>query len=233
MINFIDELNNPTKNKNIVSVLKKIAKTFENKTIFTTSFGYEDQVITDLIFKNNINIKVITLDTGRLFKETYKVYSQTLSQYKKPITAYYPDMKGVEKMVSEKGPFSFYNSVEDRKECCYYRKIIPLNRALKGMKCWITGIRADQSENRKDMYFFEMDKQRNILKYNPLLNWTLEDVKNYIKENNVPYNVLHNKNFVSIGCEPCTRAIKPNEDFRAGRWWWEDNSKKECGLHAH
>lgn len=233
MISILKEFTDMAENNDIVYVLKKIAKKFKNKTIFTTSFGYEDQVITDMIFKNDIPINVITLDTGRLFKETYKVYSQTLDVYKKPIKTYYPDREGVEKMMTEKGPFSFYNSVEDRKECCYFRKIIPLNRALEGMECWITGIRADQSENRKEMYFFEIDQQRNILKYNPLLNWNLEKVKAYIKENQVPYNVLHNQNFVSIGCEPCTRAIKPNEDFRAGRWWWEDNSKKECGLHTH
>lgn len=233
MISILEEFTNLAENNEIVYVLKKIAKKFKDKAVFTTSFGYEDQVISDLIFKNDISINVVTLDTGRLFKETYKVYSQTLDFYKKPIKTYYPDRDGVEKMMTEKGPFSFYNSVEDRKECCYYRKIIPLNRALEGMECWITGIRADQSENRKEMAFFEIDQQRNMLKYNPLLHWSLEKVKAYIKENEVPYNVLHNQNFVSIGCEPCTRAIKLNEDFRAGRWWWENNSKKECGLHTH
>ncbi len=231
-MNIVNELIDIAETENVVDVLKHIAKKFKNKIIFTTSFGYEDQVITDLIFRNDIDIKVVTLDTGRLFKETYKVYSQTVNQYKKKIIAYYPDMEGVEKMVSEKGPFSFYNSLEDRKECCYFRKIVPLNRALDGMECWITGIRADQSENRQGMQFFEKDEHRNMVKYNPLLHWSLDDVKQYIKENHVPYNILHDKNFVSIGCEPCTRAIREGEDFRAGRWWWESNSKKECGLHS-
>ncbi len=228
----VKELIDIAEKENVVDVLKHLANKFENRIIFTTSFGYEDQVITDLIFRNDIDIKVVTLDTGRLFKETYKVYSQTLNQYKKNIIAYYPDMEGVEKMVSDKGPFSFYNSPEDRKECCYFRKIVPLNRALDGMECWITGIRADQSENRQVMQFFEKDEQRNMVKYNPLLHWSLNDVKQYVKENHVPYNVLHDQNFVSIGCEPCTRAIREGEDFRAGRWWWESNSKKECGLHS-
>lgn len=233
MTTLVNELNTLAKEKSTVEVLKAIAEKFEGKIVFTTSFGYEDQVITDLIFKNNIDIKVVTLDTGRLFKETYKVFSQTIEQYKKPIQVFAPDMAGVEKMMSEKGPYSFYNSVENRKECCTLRKVIPLNRALEGVECWITGIRAEQSPNRQGMTYFELDEQRQIIKYNPLLPWTLDKVIKYTKENNVPYNVLHDKGFVSIGCEPCTRAIQPDDDFRAGRWWWEDNSKKECGLHTH
>lgn len=229
----VKELNTFASKNEIVEVLKEIASKFAGKAVFTTSFGYEDQVITDIIFKNNIDIKVVTLDTGRLFKETYKVFSQTLDQYKKNIQVFFADKEGVEKMVSEKGPYSFYNSVENRKECCYVRKVIPLNRALEGVECWITGIRAEQSDNRQGMEYFEVDTQRQIIKYNPLLAWTLDEVKNHIKKNHVPYNVLHDKNFVSIGCEPCTRAIQPGDDFRAGRWWWEDNSKKECGLHTH
>lgn len=229
----VNELNNLANESTNVEVLKALSEKFKGKVVFTTSFGYEDQVITDLIFKNDIDIKVVTLDTGRLFKETYKVYSQTLEQYKKPIQAYYPDMDGVEKMVSEKGPYSFYNSVENRKECCYFRKVVPLNRALEGVECWITGIRAEQSSNRQGMTYFELDEPRQIIKYNPLLQWTLDKVKSYVKDNHIPYNILHDKNFVSIGCEPCTRAIQPGDDFRAGRWWWEDNSKKECGLHSH
>ena len=136
-------------------------------------------------------------------------------------------------MVTKKGPFSFYESLENRKECCYIRKVIPLKRALNGNEIWITGLRADQSENRKEMKKFEWDAGNQITKYNPLLDWSLQDVKTYIKENHVPYNVLHDKGFVSIGCEPCTRAIRPGEDFRAGRWWWEQGAgKKECGLHV-
>jgi len=229
----IEELNIKAEELAVVSMLKHLSERFAGEIIFTTSFGYEDQAITDLIFRNNIPIQVATLDTGRLFKETYKVFSQTLDQYKKQIKVYFPDKESVEKMVTKKGPFSFYDSVENRKECCHIRKVIPLNRALTGMECWITGIRSEQSPNRQNMTFFELDTERQIIKYNPLLHWSFDKVKSYVKENHVPYNVLHDQNFVSIGCEPCTRAIRPGDDFRAGRWWWEDNSKKECGLHTH
>lgn len=229
----VDELNEKVKSLNSIEALEFIADKFKNKIVFTTSFGYEDQVITDMIFKNSININVVTLDTGRLFKETYKVYSQTLDTYKKEIKLYYPEREQVEKMMTEKGPYSFYNSVENRQQCCNIRKVEPLNRALQSVECWITGIRADQSPNREGMTFFELDEARQIIKYNPLLNFSLIDVKEYVKNNHIPYNVLHDKNFVSIGCEPCTRAINPGDDFRAGRWWWESDSKKECGLHTH
>lgn len=229
----VDNLNQLVQEFNLIEALNLIAEKYKGKIVFTTSFGYEDQVITDMIFKNNIDIDVVTLDTGRLFKETYKLFNQTIDTYKKPIKTYFPKNDAVEKMLSKKGPYSFYNSVEDRKECCNVRKVELLNRALRGVELWITGIRAEQSPNRKGMKFFELDEQRQIIKYNPLLHFTFEEVKQYVKKNNVPYNVLHNKGFVSIGCEPCTRAIKSGEDFRAGRWWWETNSKKECGLHTH
>lgn len=229
----INELNQMTKNLNEIEVLQFLAQKYKGKVIFTTSFGLEDQAITHMIFNNNIDIDVVTLDTGRLFKETYKVFSQTIDNYKKKIRVYFPDKDAVEQMVSIKGPYSFYNSIENRKECCNIRKVEPLNRALNGVELWITGIRADQSENRVGMTFFEIDKQRQIIKYNPLLHWTYDDVKKYVKNNHIPYNILHDKNYVSIGCEPCTRAINPGDDFRAGRWWWESNSKKECGLHTH
>jgi len=228
-----NNLNKNIENLNSIEALKFIADKFKNKIVFTTSFGYEDQVITDMIFKNSINIDIVTLDTGRLFKETYKTFSKTLEVYNKKIKVFYPDTQSVEEMLTEKGPYSFYNSIEDRQQCCNIRKVEPLNRALQGIECWVTGIRAEQSPNREGMTFFEVDKQRNIIKYNPLLYFTFEDIKKYIKENSVPYNILHNKNYVSIGCEPCTRAIKNGEDFRAGRWWWENNTKKECGLHTH
>ena len=135
-------------------------------------------------------------------------------------------------MVTSKGPLSFYESLENRKECCNIRKVEPLNRALKGVEVWITGLRAEHSDNRKDLSIVEKDEQRNIIKVNPLLNWSFEEVKAEISKHNIPYNILHDKGFVSIGCQPCTRAIKEGEDFRAGRWWWEDTSKKECGLHS-
>ncbi|MGE4289520.1 MAG: phosphoadenylyl-sulfate reductase [Salinivirgaceae bacterium] len=233
LANKVNKLNQEVKSLDTVGALRFLAEAYRGKIVFTTSFGYEDQVITHLIFKNDIPIDVVTLDTGRLFKETYKVFSQTLDTYKKQIKVYFPKGDAVEKMLSQKGPFSFYESVENRQECCHIRKVEPLNRALQGVEMWITGIRAEQSPNRQGMTFFELDEPRQIIKYNPLLNWTFEEVKNFVKQNHIPYNVLHDTGFVSIGCEPCTRAIKPGEDFRAGRWWWENNSKKECGLHTH
>ncbi|MFC1225963.1 phosphoadenylyl-sulfate reductase [Pedobacter sp. BG31] len=215
-----------------VDKLKFLATEYTGRIIFSTSFGWEDQAITHLIFANNIPIKVFTLETGRLFPETYYVWNRTLEIYNKPIHAYYPQNGLLEDMVNTKGPNSFYESVENRKECCYIRKIEPLKRALKGNDIWITGIRADQSANREDMHDLEWDEGNQLIKFHPIFDWTLDDVKTYIKENNIVYNTLHDKGFPSIGCAPCTRAVQPGEDFRAGRWWWEDQSKKECGLHA-
>jgi phosphoadenosine phosphosulfate reductase len=218
--------------KDILESLKYLSKRFEGEIVFSTSFGIEDQVITDFIFKNNLPITVFTLDTGRNFQETYSTWSRTLSKYKKPIEVFYPNTEGVEKLVREKGPNSFYDSVENRKECCYIRKVEPLNRALKNQKLWITGIRAEQSTNRLDMSNLEWDAAHQLTKFHPLFDWTFEEVKSYVRQNGIPYNPLHDKGFVSIGCAPCTRAIQEGEDFRAGRWWWEDASKKECGLHT-
>ncbi|HEX8019112.1 phosphoadenylyl-sulfate reductase [Mucilaginibacter sp.] len=214
-----------------VEALTKLAELFPGEVIFSTSFGWEDQVISHMIFANNLPIKVFTLETGRLFRETYSVWAATMNRYQKPIHAYYPNNELLEEMVSKKGPNSFYESVENRKECCGIRKIEPLKRALKGNKIWITGIRAEQSVNRLDMHDLEWDEQNQLVKFHPIFNWTLDEVKAYVKQYNIPYNSLHDKGFPSIGCMPCTRAIAEGEDFRAGRWWWEDQSKKECGLH--
>lgn len=216
----------------VLESLNLLVEKYPKQVVFTSSFGYEDQVITDFIFANNIDIKVITLDTGRLFPETYKTFLSTRDKYKKPIQVYYPPTDKVEQLVSEKGPFSFYESLENRKECCFIRKVIPLKRALNGHKIWITGLRASQSNNRAEMQKFEWDQGNQIIKFNPLMDWSLKETIDYVKKNNVPYNVLHDQGFVSIGCQPCTRAIQPGEDFRAGRWWWEQGSGKECGLHA-
>ncbi|WP_448138224.1 phosphoadenylyl-sulfate reductase [Sphingobacterium siyangense] len=219
-------------NKKGVELLQTIASLFPNEVVFSTSFGIEDQVITEWIGKNNINIEIFTLDTGRLFKETYSLWSRTLERHQLPIKTYTADTTLLEDFISRKGPNSFYESVENRKECCRIRKIEPLQRAIKGKKIWVTGIRSDQSINRHDMDFIEYDEANQILKIHPLFYWTFEEVKNYCKKQHIPYNVLHDKGFPSIGCQPCTRAIQEGEDFRAGRWWWEDQSKKECGLHG-
>jgi phosphoadenosine phosphosulfate reductase len=213
-------------------ILKTVSEKFGNKAAFSTSLSWEDQVITHYIFSNNLPIRVFTLDTGRLFPETYSVLNRTRERYKKEIEVFFPDFKNVQKLVTEKGPNSFYESLENRKECCFIRKVEPLNRALEGVECWITGLRTEHSENRKDLAIVEQDAQRGIVKVNPILNWSLDEVKQIINKFNIPYNSLHDKGFVSIGCQPCTRAVKEGEDFRAGRWWWEDTSKKECGLHA-
>lgn len=228
----INELNQLAGEKSIARILENLTERFPGKVVFTTSFGYEDQVVTDMIFSQRLPIKVVTLDTGRLFEETYKVYEMTRRKYGQPIVAFFPDASKVEKLLNEKGPISFYESLENRKECCYIRKVEPLKRALAGAECWITGLRASQSEGRSDLLPFMWDESHRLIKYNPLLSWSLDETIQYIHDFNVPYNALHDKGFVSIGCEPCTRAVKPGEDFRAGRWWWEKNSGKECGLHA-
>lgn len=213
-------------------VLKEIATQYGDKAAFSTSLSWEDQVISHHIFANNLPIRVFTLDTGRMFPETYNVLNRTKDRYGKVIEVFFPNNESVEKLVTSKGPLSFYESLENRKECCNIRKVEPLNRALKGVEVWITGLRAEHSDNRKDLSIVEKDEQRSIIKVNPLLNWSFEEVKAEISKHNIPYNILHDKGFVSIGCQPCTRAIKEGEDFRAGRWWWEDTSKKECGLHS-
>lgn len=225
-------LNAAIEGKSEIESLAILADLFPGEVVFSTSLGYEDQVISDLILKNNINIGIFTLDTGRLFAETYMTLQKTNNRYDTKIKVYYPQTDAVENMVSTKGPLSFYESIENRKECCFIRKVEPLNRALKGAKIWVTGIRAEQSGNRHDMPRLEWDEAHQLFKFHPILHWTFEEVKHYVKSNGIPYNPLHDKGFVSIGCAPCTRAIQEGEDFRAGRWWWEDESKKECGLHA-
>ena len=215
----------------IEETLSFLANEYDGKVVFSTSFGQEDQVITALIAENDLPITIFTLDTGRLFQETYDVFHKTLKKYKKEIKVYFPEAASVEKLLESKGPNSFYESVESRKECCFIRKVAPLTKALKGNAVWITGLRAEQSENRNNLDLFEYDSNFEIIKFNPLLRWTLEEVQKYIDDNNVPQNALHKKGFLSIGCAPCTRAISEGEDIRAGRWWWE-SSHKECGLHG-
>lgn len=229
---YLEEIAERIKNMDPIGAIAYLAELFPGQITFSTSFGWEDQVITDMIFANDLPVKVFTLETGRLFPETYYVWNRTLEVYQKPIHAYHPDAAALEDLVLKKGPNSFYESVENRKECCNIRKIVPLKRALAGNKCWVTGIRAEQSLNRTDMSNLEWDEQNQLIKFHPIFFWTLEEVKAYIRKNNIVYNTLHDKGFPSIGCAPCTRAVQEGEDFRAGRWWWEDQSKKECGLHA-
>ena len=217
----------------IPQAIALLEKNFPGKVVFSTSFSIEDQVITHQINVSEAPVTIFTLDTGRLFAETYSVWSATNEKYGANVKAYYPDRNLLEDYINTKGPNAFYESPENRKQCCQIRKVEPLKRALKDNSIWITGLRAEHSPERKDHAILEWDEGNKIIKYNPILHWTTEEVRNYIGEFDVPYNVLHDRGFVSIGCAPCTRAIRPGESFRAGRWWWEDNSKKECGLHAN
>ena len=221
------------KGKTEIEALRWLAEVFSGKVVFSSSLGAEDQVIIDMIFRNKLNISIFTLDTGRLFEETQKVLQKTNKHYETKLQVFFPNTEAVQNLVNTKGPYSFYESVQNRKECCFIRKVEPLNRALIGAKVWVTGIRAEQSGNRLQMPQLEWDEAHQVYKFHPLINWTLEEVQTYIKDKNIPYNSLHDKGFVSIGCAPCTRAVRPGEDFRAGRWWWEDESKKECGLHQN
>jgi phosphoadenosine phosphosulfate reductase len=222
----IAEISNP------LEILKSIAQMKGEKIVFSTSLSAEDQVITHMIFSLNLDIEIFTLDTGRMFPETYQTLQKTLEKYQKEIKVYFPAAEEVEELMTEKGAYSFYDSVENRKQCCEIRKVKPLKRSLQGKTIWITGIRSEHSQIRTEMRKIEWDESNNITKIHPLLHWSNDEVWTYLKANNVPYNGLHEKGFISIGCQPCTRAVKEGEDFRAGRWWWEDTSKKECGLHS-
>jgi len=214
------------------NLLKEVVGKYGNNAAFSSSLSYEDQVITHVIFTLNLPIKVFTLDTGRMFPETYAVLTSSRERYGKNIHVYFPKHEEVQELLTSKGVSSFYESIENRIECCAIRKVEPLNRALEGVTCWITGLRGEHSENRQNLSAYEWDEKRNLQKVNPLINWTFEEVKVIIKKYTIPYNVLHDKGFVSIGCQPCTRAINEGENFRAGRWWWENSEKKECGLHG-
>jgi phosphoadenosine phosphosulfate reductase len=228
----LTKLSSLLKDKSIAESLKEIEAEYPGKVVFTTSFGIEDQVITDIIFKNNIPVEVITLDTGRLFPETYQVFSETILKYRKKINVCFPDANDIQKLMTEKGPFSFYESKENRLECCYLRKVVPLNKVLKDKSVWITGIRAEQSDNRSSMGNLEFDEGKKMIKYHPLFDWSLKNVEDYIMDNHIPYNALHDKGYLSIGCEPCTRPVLEGQNFRSGRWWWETDGTKECGCHV-
>jgi phosphoadenosine phosphosulfate reductase len=227
-----NQYNEQFKNSTINEILGFFLMQFKGKIAFASSLGAEDQVLTHLITRIDPSVRIFTLDTGRIFPESYNLIARTNSRYTINMEVYFPDAQKVEQMVREKGINLFYESVENRKLCCHIRKIEPLRRALTGVEMWITGLRREQSNSRNTMTLVEKDENNNgILKLNPLIDWTEEMVWNFIRENNIPYNKLHDKGFPSIGCQPCTRAIESGEDFRAGRWWWEMEGKKECGLH--
>ena len=211
-------------------ILVKIAKEYGEKVVFTSSFGAEDMVITHLISKLDLNVEIATLDTGRLHQATYDFIDRAVKFYGLKLKSYFPEASEVEEMVNKSGYNLFYYSQENRKKCCNIRKVNPLEKVLTGKKAWITGLRAEQNKYRQTLGIMERDTSRGILKVNPLIYWTSSDVWDFIKQNGIPYNSLHDKGYPSIGCEPCTRAIMPGEDERAGRWWWE-SGLKECGLH--
>jgi phosphoadenosine phosphosulfate reductase len=229
----ISQLTHQVSRLSTAEALRLLSDSFPGKVTFSTSFSWEDQAIAHEILSNRLPISIFTLDTGRLFAETYSVWSSTNERYQTHIKAYYPNQDHLEQFIAEKGPNSFYESVDNRKSCCHIRKVEPLKKALAGNQVWVTGLRAEHSPDRKDLPILEWDETNQLIKFHPLLHWSTEELKAFIRTNNIPYNPLHDKGFVSIGCAPCTRAVKPGEDFRAGRWWWEDSSKKECGLHVH
>lgn len=228
----IKELQNIVKNKTPEEIIQFFLEKFQEKIAFSSSLGAEDQVITDMISKIDKSTKIFTLDTGRVFPETYDLIDRTIKRYNIPIEIYFPNAEQVEGMVKEKGINLFFESTENRKLCCHIRKIEPLKRAFKNLGVWICGLRRDQSITRTDVQLVEWDEANGLIKLNPIVNWTEKQVWDYIKANRVPYNRLHDKGFPSVGCQPCTRAITEGEDTRAGRWWWENPETKECGLHA-
>lgn len=227
---YLPELQHIYNTVSIEEALKRTAELFPGNVKFSSSLGQEDQVLTDIIARNNIPINIFTLDTGRLFQESYDLLDVTMSKYKINIDVYFPQAEAVQQMVKDHGINLFYESVQNRQYCCGVRKVEPLNRALLNCAVWITGLRAAQNDHRKNIPVVEWLEDKQVYKINPLLNYSFDEVLAYLNEHSVPYNPLHNSGFISIGCAPCTRAIEPGEDARAGRWWWEQ-SHKECGLH--
>jgi phosphoadenosine phosphosulfate reductase len=216
---------------NTTATLQRIADEF-SPAVFASSLAAEDMVLTDLILKAKLPIGIFTLETGRLHKETLAMVDRIRETYGHEVALYKPETSAIDAYVTQNGLNAFYDSVDMRKECCRIRKVEPLNRALSGNKAWVTGQRRAQSTTRAELAVQEDDVAHGMTKFNPLADWSEEDVWNYIRSNNVPYNPLHDKGYPSIGCEPCTRAIQPGEDVRAGRWWWENPESKECGLHV-
>jgi len=213
--------------------LAAIRELIDHRVVFTTSFGLEDQVITHAIFTQNLAIDAVTLDTGRLFLQTYDLWAETERRYGQRIRAHYPDQLQLEALIEHQGINGFRKSIDARHACCGVRKVEPLGRALAGAAVWITGLRAGQSQARGETPAAEVDKTYGLVKANPLFDWSRENVAVYARKHDVPVNPLHQEGFLSIGCASCTRAVKPGEPERAGRWWWEADDEKECGLHEH
>jgi phosphoadenosine phosphosulfate reductase len=226
-------LNTSLSTTDVAARLRALRAAVQGRLVFTTSFGLEDQVVTQFLHDSGIDAEIVTLDTGRLFPETYDLWARTEARYGRKIAAYYPERQATETLVAKQGINGFYNSLEARLACCHVRKVAPLGRALEGAAGWITGLRADQSQQRGSVRFAEADATRQLIKANPLFDWTRDRALDFAKAQDIPLNPLHAAGFVSIGCAPCTRAIAPGEPERAGRWWWEQEAKKECGLHLN
>lgn len=231
MKKIIEALNQKYSNATAEELLAGFLSEYKGKIALSSSLGIEDQVLTYIVCNIDKSTKIFTLDTGRLFPETYDLIHRTNNKYGIKLSVYFPDANQVETMVNTKGINLFFESVENRKLCCNIRKIEPLKRAFAGLEVWICGLRREQSVTRQDMQRIEWDEANGLIKLNPLIDWTEAEVLEFIKVHGIPYNPLHDKGFPSIGCQPCTRAIFPGEDIRAGRWWWENPDTKECGLH--
>jgi phosphoadenosine phosphosulfate reductase len=229
--NTVTELNSKFAGASPEKVLEYFLDLLGGRIALSSSLSLEDQILTDIIVKINPEARIFTLDTGRLFPETYNLIDRTNDKYGIKIEIFFPNCVDVQEMVNAEGVNLFYESVEKRQRCCHVRKIEPLRRAFAGLDAWICGLRKEQSVTRRNMQMIEWDEGNNLLKINPLIDWSEQQVWEYVKTRNVPYNKLHDKGFPSIGCQPCTRAVKPGEDIRAGRWWWELPTHKECGLH--
>jgi len=228
----IKELNKKFQNSKPEEILNYFINEYGNDAALSSSLGAEDQVLTDMIFKSDKSANIFTLDTGRLHPETYDVMDATNLKYNVKLKVFFPKNEEIEKLYETQGVNGHFESIQNRKNCCGIRKMEPLKRALKPLKVWFTGLRAAQSVTRTDMPIVEFDENFDVIKVNPLINWNEEDVWEYIKANNVPYNKLHDLGYPSIGCAPCTRPVKAGDDIRSGRWWWENPEHKECGLHA-
>lgn len=227
----IEQLNKQFEQASPQEVLTFFLKEYKGKIALSSSLGLEDQVLTDMVVKVDKSTRIFTLDTGRLFPETYSLIDKTNLHYGIQLEVFFPKHEAVEAMVKKDGINLFYLGINERKKCCQVRKLEPLKRAFQGLEVWICGLRREQSITRTDMQLVEWDEGNQLIKLNPLINFTEQEVWDYIEKNNVPYNKLHKQGFPSIGCQPCTRAIQAGEDIRAGRWWWEDPTHKECGLH--
>ena len=229
--NIVQELIAQLHQAPVEELLRAVVDRFGENVALATSFGAEDQVLTDMLCKLSTAPRLFTLDTGRLPQETYDVMQKTREHYGIDIEILFPEARQVEAMVNQYGPNLFYRSVELRKKCCYIRKIEPLKRKLADLEAWICGLRVNQSTTRSGLQTIEADTAFHLIKISPLAEWTTDQVWDYIKKHDVPYNALHDQGFPSIGCAPCTRAITEGQDIRAGRWWWEIPEHKECGLH--